>query len=416
MITFFIVAGLMLVLALAFSVLPLIGKRLKFGAVSHRQTNLSIYRDQLRELENDLAQGTLDRLQYEAAKQEVERRVLEEQVEGEVGIDVAEAPKWTLASLVAVFIPLVTISTYLLLGSPAALDYTGSVMQSQGGAHDLSPQRLAQMVETVKERVKSNPDDVEGWMMLAKTTQALGRYPEAVQAFREIVRRVPPDAQLYADFADTLAMANGRTLEGEPQQLIEQALKVDPHNIKALALGGTVAYQAKNYVKAAELWKRILTLVPPDAEFAQQIRGSVFDAEAKAGVTSNNSAAKQEQKKSQGNETASLAGKVVIDSAVAKSVSPGDTVFVFARAATGPKMPLAIIRLTVKDLPYSFELTEAMAMTPGMSISKFPDLVVGARLSKSGNAMPQPGDWESELVPVRVGAKGIALTISKIVR
>jgi cytochrome c-type biogenesis protein CcmH len=113
---------------------------------------------------------------------------------------------------------------------------------------------------------------------------------------------------------------------------------------------------------------------------------------------------------------AKLSGKVVLDSAVSKSVAAGDTVFIFARAATGPKMPLAIIRLTAKDLPTVFELTEAMAMAPGMSISKFPDLVVGARVSKSGNAIAQTGDWESELVPAKIGAEGISLVISRFVR
>lgn len=415
MITFFVVAGVMLVSALLFVVLPLIGKRLRFGEVSHGQTNLSIYRDQLRELENDLVNGTLDRAQYETAKLEIERRALDESDEGDAPVNNAEGPRWTLASVIAVLIPLVTISTYLALGSPVALDQAKIAEQSQAGAHDLSPQRLAQMIDSVNQRLRSNPDDVEGWMMLAKTTQAVGRYQEAVQAYRELVRRVPPDAQLLADFADTLAMANGRTLEGEPQALIEQALKVDPKNVKALALGGTVAYQKQEFAKAAQLWKRVLEVVPPEAEFAQRIRESVLDAESKAGIKSV-PAASNPTSGSPVAADAKLRGRVELDSAVAKSVAPGDTVFVFARAANGPKMPLAIVRLTAKDLPTAFELTEAMAMAPGMSISKFPELVVGARLSKSGNATPQTGDWESELVPVRVGADKISLVISRFVR
>ena len=415
MITFVVVAGLMLVSALLFVVLPLIGKRLRFGEVSHGQTNLSIYRDQLRELDSDLVNGTLGQAQYEIAKQEIERRALDEVEDGEIVLSPTEGPKWTLASAIAVLIPLVTISTYLLLGAPVALDPSKLSEQTQAGAHDLSPQRLAQMIDSVNERLRSNPDDVEGWVMLAKTTQAVGRYPEAVQAYRELVRRIPPDAQLLADFADTLAMANGRSLEGEPQQLIEQALKVDPRNVKALALGGTVAYQKEEFAKAAQLWTRVLEVVPPEAEFAQRMQESIRDAESRAGsksVPTANSPGSSQSVVGGGK----LSGKVSLDSAVAKSAAPGDTVFIYARAANGPKMPLAIIRLTAKDLPKSFELTEAMAMAPGMSISKFPELVVGARLSKSGNASPQSGDWESELVPARLGSDGISLVISRFVR
>ena len=423
MLIFFIVATLLLAGALLFVLPPLLGKRLRSGEVSHGLTNLAIYRDQLRELDADLTNGTLDAAQYETAKREIERRVLEEVEDDETQITSAAGPQWTLAASIAVVIPIVAIAGYLLLGTPVALDASKQVAQQQAGAHDMSPQRLATMIDGLQVRLRANPDDVEGWMMLAKTAQAVGRYDESVRAFREIVRRVPPDAQLLADFADTLAMANGRTLEGEPQQLIEQAIKVDPTNIKALALGGTIAFQQKDYAKAAKLWRGVLDSVPPDAEFAQRMRDSIIEAESRAGIKPAPITQPMAKLSLPVNPSpapvagsAKLSGKVVLDSAVSKSVAAGDTVFIFARAATGPKMPLAIIRLTAKDLPTVFELTEAMAMAPGMSISKFPDLVVGARVSKSGNAIAQTGDWESELVPAKIGAEGISLVISRFVR
>ena len=418
MIIFVLVAGIMLVTALLFIVPPLLGKRLRFGEISHGQTNLSIYRDQLRELEGDLVNGTLDQAQYESAKREIERRALDESGEADVEPLAVSRPQWGLAIAVGVLVPLLTVSTYLWLGTPAALDMDSAAAQTQEGGHDMSPQRLAKMLDSVNERLRSNPDDIEGWVMLAKTAQAIGRYDDAVRAYRELIRRVPPDAQLLSDFADTLAMANGRTLEGEPSQLIEQALVIDPRNVKALALGGTVAYQKGDYSKAATLWRRILEIVPPEAEFAQRIKESVVDAESRAGTKltpalPGKAAGSEKRPPASG---AKLSGKLILDSAVAKSVAPNDTVFIFARAASGPKMPLAIVRLTVKDLPTAFELTEAMAMSPGMSISKYPDLIVGARVSKSGNAIPQAGDWESEMVPVKLGATGISLVISRLVR
>ena len=413
MIVFFIVAGLMIVSALLFIVPPLIGKRLRQGNVSHGETNLSIHRDQLTELAADLASGTISQDQYDAAKREIERRVLEEAEEDAEQVARSGGPNWTLAISAAVMIPFVAIATYLVLGNPVAFDPAKVAAQTQGG-HEMTPERIASMVSQVKERLRSNPEDAEGWYMLAKSTQAIGRYDESVAAYRELLKRVPPDAQLLADFADTLAVANGRKLEGEPMQLIDQALKVDPSNVKALALGGTAAFNQQNFKKAAELWKKLLAGLPPDAEFAQQIQRSIAEAENRGGLPK--TAAVKPSSASPAASGPSISGKVAVANSAAGAIGPQDTVFVFARAATGPKMPLAIQRVKVSDLPFKFELTESMAMAPGMSISKFPDMLVGARVSKSGNAIAQPGDWESELVPVKSGASGVQLMISKPVK
>ena len=412
MIVFFIVAGLMIASALLFLVPPLIGKRLRQGNISHGETNLTIYRDQLAELATELSNGTISQEQYEVTKREIERRVLEEAEEEAEQAARAGAPSWTLAISVAVLVPVLSISGYLILGTPVALDPAKVAAQSQGG-HEMTPERIALMVEQVKARLQINPEDAEGWYMLAKSTQAIGRYDESVKAYRELIKRVPQDAQFLADFADTLAVANGRKLEGEPLQLIEQALKVDPTNIKALALGGTAAFNQQNYTKAVALWKKLLSALPPDAEFAQQIQSSLAEAERRGGMPKSAGVQKEEK---QAQTAPSIKGKVQLAKPVEGQVSPADTVFVFARAASGPKMPLAIQRLKVSELPFKFELTEAMAMAPGMSLSKFPDLLVGARVSKSGNAIAQPGDWESELVPVKQGESGIQLLISKPVK
>ena len=419
MIGFFIVAALLLIAALVFVLPPLIGKRLRRGEVSHGETNLSIYRDQLRELDNDLSNGTLDRQQYESARHEIERRVLDES--GDEAASTAQAaPMWTLAIAIAVVIPIAAIGFYLGLGNPVALDAQRTAAPGGSGGHELTPERIAKMVDGLKERLRANPDDVEGWVMLAKTSQALERHDDAVKAFREIVRRVPPDAQLLADFADALAVAQGRSLDGEPQQLIAQALKVDPANVKALALAGTASFQKKDYVRAVQYWRRILGVVPPDSEFAQNIQAGISEAESlsgkRAGALASATTPAVIQSKPPLAAGIRIKGRVELDSAVAKSVAPGDTVFVFARAAQGPRMPLAVLRLTVKELPTNFELTEAMAMAPGMSIASFPDLLVGARVSKSNNATPQSGDWESALVPAKGGAKSISLVVSRLVR
>ena len=422
MIGFFVIVGLMVAGALFFVIPPLLGKRIRGTEISHGGTNLSILRDQLHEIESELAEGKIDRLQYEAAKREVERRVLEEVEESADQGGGQTPPNWSLAVAIAVSVPVIAIPLYLTLGSPAGLNpELARAGQGEEQGHALTPERVAKMVEQLQQKLAANPEDGEGWVMLAKTMSALNRFDESAKAYAEAVKRNPPDAQLLADSADTLAMASGRNLLGPPEKLIEQALKVDPNNIKALALTGTIAFQRREYAKAAQTWTKILALVPPESDLAKRIGNSIADAEAKAGgqvapVAAVGAGAAGGSAATSSAAVAPITGQVELGGAVAGAVAATDTVFVFARAASGPKMPLAIVRLQVKDLPKSFSLDESMAMAPGMTIGKFPDLVVGARVSKSGNAIAAPGDWESELVPAKAGASGLRLLISRQVK
>lgn len=412
MIAFIVIAGLMMAVALVFVVFPLIGRKIRLSAISHDQSNVAIYRDQLKELENDLVNGTLDSNQFENARRELEKRALEEVDQSTDAPSSDGKPLGRLALTLSLLFAVGGISAYLLLGTPSAIDQIGA--QSGQGSHDLSPQRISEMIARIKSRLKENPDDVEGWIMLAKTSQAIGQYPEAVLAYREVIRRTPPDAQLLADFADTLAVANGRTLTGEPEQLIEKALTIDPANVKALALGGTVAFQKQNYTRAAQLWNRVLEQVPPDSEFAQRIKTSVSEAVARGAAPQVTGQSKKSLSSVTGSTTVS--GKVSIAPGVSRLVSPEDTVFIYARAANGPKMPLAVMRVFAKELPTSFQLTEAMAMAPGTSIKDFQQIVVGARISKAGSAVPQAGDLESALATTTPGSSGLNLVISQAIK
>jgi cytochrome c-type biogenesis protein CcmH len=411
---FFVVASLFLIGALLFVVPPLVRLSGHREKLSHGATNLSIHRDQLQELQADLDAGAIDRLQYDAARREVERRMLEETEEASGEAQRQMEPRWGLAIAVVIAVPLLAVPLYAFLGEPAALD-PQKVAAPAGGDHALTPEMIAGMVEQLKQRLRDNPDDGEGWQMLAKTTAVLGDFDTSARAYAEASKRAPNDAQLMADYADALAMARGRNLLGPPEAVVEAALKIDPRNVKALALGGTIAFQKQEFAKAVALWRTILEVVPPEAAIAQRIQGSIADAEARASGKAPASAQAAAASPA-ASPVATIAGNLALAPDAAKSVSPDDTVFIFARAAEGPKMPLAIVRLQVRDLPTAFQLDESMAMAPGMSISKFPNLVVGARVSKSGNAVAQPGDWESTLIPASVGAKGLSLVISQAVR
>jgi cytochrome c-type biogenesis protein CcmH len=205
-------------------------------------------------------------------------------------------------------------------------------------------------------------------------------------------------------------MAHGQSLQGEPEQLVARALEIDPKNLKALALAGTAAYERKEYAKAADIWARMLPLVPEGSEDAQAIGQNVNEARQLAGI------GEPGGKPEKAVVAAGVRGTVRLSPAVKAQVKPDDVVFVFARAAEGPPMPLAVVRGKAADLPLQFSLDDSMAMAQGLKISAFPKVVVGARISKSGTATPQPGDLQGASAAVANDASGVTVTIDTVVR
>jgi cytochrome c-type biogenesis protein CcmH len=365
--------------------------------LSGRDANLSIHRDQLRELDADLRSGALAQSDYERARRELEARALEE-AGGAAAERRAPAPGRGAAWAVGAGVPLLALALYLFIGNPDAL-------APESDPHAVTVQQLETMVERLAARLRESPDDVEGWKLLGRSYGALGRFPESAEAYARAAARDPRDAQLLADFADVLAMAQGQRLEGEPEKLIARALELDPNNLKALALAGTAAYARKDYAAAAAQWEKMLPLVAPDSEDARAIRSNVQEARALAGM-------KEEKKEAK----RAVRGTVSLHSKVKSNASPEDTVFIFARALEGPPMPLAVQRVKVRELPVAFALDDSMAMAPGMNLSAHPRVVVVARVSRSGSPAAQPGDLQGASAPVASDASGVAVVIDSVVK
>jgi cytochrome c-type biogenesis protein CcmH len=375
---FWLVGAALAAAALAWVLRPLLAAR--SASVSRRAANVGIYRDQLRELDADLAAGTLAQADYERSRAELEARLLEDA--GQPEASHAPFAGRRLALLVGCAIPLLALTIYLFVGNPGAL----------------SVQQLDTLVERLAARLRANPDDADGWALLGRSYAALGRYAESADAYAKAAVRAPRDAGLLVDFADALAMARGRNLEGEPEKLIQRALEIDPNNLKGLALAGTVAFERKDYARAVTYWQRMLPLVPADSEDARTIEENVAQAKSLAGIAQHG-----------------VRGTVTLSADLKSKAAPDDVVFVFARAAEGPPMPLAVARTRVRHLPYRFRLDDSMAMTPAMKLSAFPRVVVGARVSKSGNATPQPGDLQGASAPVANDAGEVRVVIDRVV-
>lgn len=421
MTAFLILAILLTAAALMFVLPPLLRKDL--GTQQHAQraaVNLSVLRDQMRELDADLAAGTIDGAAYQSAKVELERRVLED-VQTPLASSAMAARNLRSAMLVALCVPVVAISLYFLLGSPAGLDPT-QVSAAADSAHAASDEQMAGMIAGLERRLKAEPENAEGWQMLARSYQTLGRFREAADAYVQLIKLMPDSADLLADYADTLAMAQNSSLQGEPEKIIARALMLDPKKIKAIALAGSAAFERRDYQAAITQWKKILLLVPPDSETARSTMSSIGEAQSLAGqpVTTTASGPVSAPAATNGvpvpvaqsGEIVKVEGVLELDAALRSKVSDTDTVFIFARAAEGPKFPLAVLRKQVRDLPLKFVLDDSMSMVPTAKLSSFPMLVVGARISKSGNATPSPGDFEVATEAVRPGASGLKIRIN----
>jgi cytochrome c-type biogenesis protein CcmH len=285
-ILFWVICAAFILIALVFILPP----ALQRSAQSHRksederrQANIAVYRDQLSELESDLKNGIVSQEQYAQDREEIERRLLED-TKGEKSerkTTTAPATARYTAYALGIAIPVVAVSFYLQVGSPKAIDSPPPpVSQSGMGGGQRTQEQIEANVAALAKRLQSDPSDVEGWTMLARSYSSMERFAEAAGAYAKLTELKPNDADLWAEYAFATAMASGRSLEGRPMELIERALQVDPENAKALQLAGSAAFQAKDYKKAVEYWQRVLKQVPPNSEVADTIQARINEAKS----------------------------------------------------------------------------------------------------------------------------------------
>ncbi len=366
----------------------------------------------------------------------------------------AKLPRSLLAS-VAGFVVAVALGGYAWTGSPslaglgapppvpaAAASHAGG-----DGPQGVSMEQINEMATRLATRLKDQPQDPQGWAMLGRTYAVLGRNDEAVKAYESAIQQQGDDAVLIADYADALAVKNNRTLAGEPMKWVRRALELDPKNVKALALAGTDAFDRKEFAGAVNYWEELLKVAPAEGNFVQQVQASVAEARQLGGLPSSGNAtpagapkagaaagagganavaaagpatvaaAANPQAAAPGAAVnATVSGTVSLSRSLAAQAGPDDTVFIFARAAEGSRMPLAVLRKRVRDLPASFTLDDSLAMSPAAKLSGAPRVIVGARVSKSGNATPSPGDLTGQVGPVSLGSAALVVEIREQIK
>ncbi len=416
--TLFVVIGALLaMLTLVLLTRPLWRSNSRGAAASPDDSTVAALRLQLEQLTALKQSGVLGDAPYDEARQALERRIVDAVVDAPPAT-ASRDPISSKSLLVGLggFVCVVAVAGYAWLGTPQALDTAAvaSAAAPAGTAPPITAEQVQTMIESLAARLKDNPDDAAGWAMLGRSYAAIGRHDQAEPALKRALALHGDDAVLLTDYADALAMVNGRNLEGEPSRLIERALKIDPSNIKALALAGTHAFVRKDYAAALRHWEKLAQLAP-SGEMAQQIQGGIDEARKLSGTPTPTAAQVATPTQALALPGASVSGTVALDPALVAKARPDDTLFVFARAAEGPRMPLAILRKQVKDLPLTFTLDDSMAMTPTARLSSASRVVVGARISARGDATPQAGDLQGFSAPVAPGAAGLKVQISEVV-
>lgn len=287
MLTFWIIAALFMLLALWFVLPPLLQKADGDNSVERRAANVLIYKDQFEEMETDLKNGLISEEQYQQDKDELERRLLED-----VKVTDPESPSLSPATRkfaygVATLIPIGAIAFYLVVGNPKALAPSLPTAESPAPASQsggpMSDQQIAANVDKLAKRLEQNPNDAEGWLMLARSYASMERFADAASAYARVIALNDRDASVWADYAEALALSSGQRLAGKPTEAVNRALQIDPKNQKALALAGSAAYEAGDYQKAVDYWQKLLPLLPPGSELAQTVSDEIAKAKKLAG-------------------------------------------------------------------------------------------------------------------------------------
>jgi cytochrome c-type biogenesis protein CcmH len=440
-------------LALLFVIPPLLSQRVAPEETDQDQLNLEVFRQQLRELEADLEAGKLEKGQYHDARQDLERELLHD-VDGKGTRPLPATPTTApfTALLLALALPAFAIGLYLVLGDSALIPRLEMAATAAPGApagHSGSGEQQAAalevMVERLAARMEQNPDQLEGWVMLGRTYVALDQPDKGAAALERALKLAPQDPEVLISLAQASANSANGQLAGRPAELIAAALIIEPKHATGRWLNGLVAYQAGDFSLAVERWEALAVDLEAASEDATELRQFIVDAREQGGMPPATPAISPPAPSApipatvtSPGDTVEPAARVVSPAANPETApataptpviqvqvslaeplwgkaDPSHSLFVYAKAASGPPMPLAVKRLRVADLPLTLTLDDSLAMTPALRLSNFPQVLVGARISASGQALPQSGDLEGEIGPLAPGeAPALKLVIDHV--
>lgn len=384
------------------------------------KANAAVYRDQLAELDREYVMGNLNYEELKAARDELSERLLADVA----GLDetVQPAPPtstvvwqkpWLSIAVLVFVVPVSSMLMYSVLGEPAALDPM-ALKQGVDSSAEVTPEKLTEMATALTRRLQDEPNSMEGWVMLGRVQRARGHFEESAEAFAKALA-LSRDDNLSIERAEVLAQKNGGSFAGEPWSIIQRVLTADPHHLNALFLAGSASYAEMNFTTALRYWERAREVVPADSPDAPELDRAIAEARNKLGLPAIPPRAAEAAANLQASQATlaatSISGRVTLVKELKGLVAPTDTVFVYATPVTGSRMPVAIVRTTADKLPLDFVLDDSTAMNPSVKLSSMDEVTVRVRISKSGQATAQPGDYGVSLTPVKPGSKGLNLMV-----
>jgi len=423
--------GTLGLLALGFVLWPLLGSR-KLSAAplgdslssERQQANVSLYQEHLDELKASLARGSIDEDQYQTLLLEQQRALLEDS-QSQAEPSAGSVPQGRLGLLlIALILPVLASVWYWQQGAAQdwqitqdiAEKYRSDISAMQAGRRPGKQPALA-LIDRLQSRLESKPENQQNWYLLARTAMEMQDYLLAIGAYQRLLQLAPNSGGIMAEQAQAMFLGNGNQMSPDVAAMVAKSLTLEPNNTTALGLAGIAAFEQKDYAMAIQSWRQALKFNVAKGESeqssgAQALMGGIARAQELLGESSGGA-----EDSVQGAELAAAAS-ISVSVEISKDIAANSdqVVFVYARAWQGSKMPLAIRKLSVADLPLTVILDESMAMAPGMTIASAPELEVIARLSKDGGAIARPGDWigSSGLLELKGTPTSVAIVISEM--
>ena len=423
--SFVVLTLLMVVAVLGVLVWSLWRPPVQAAADAHEQANAQVYRDHSTDLAREHALGHLNDAEYAQALEELKLRLRDDWVSGPLQAQsgVINRPRKTVLAL-CLTLPVCAVLLYGAWGSPMGLDPAALAQSApdEGPNATVTPEKIAQMVGQLERRLQDEPNNMDAWVMLARLQRSQEKFPASEKSFAKALA-LAPDDDLAIERAEVVAQVQGGDFSGEPWAVINRILKANPNQNNALLLAGSASFSEGRFAQAIQYWERVRASLPPQSEDINALDSALAQARerlapgrasaqsAPSGLASAQPASPASPSTPSSVAAARIAGRVSLAPELAAQTSPSDTVFIYATPAQGGRMPLAIVRTTVAALPFDFVLDDSQAMGPQSKLSSASEVVLKARISKTGQAMAQPGELGVSLGPIKNPSSQLSLVI-----
>ena len=408
----FVLLALGMVLCVAVVLIWVLLKQQKVKThASQAKANAKVYRTQIEDLDREHESGHIGQEEWQQSRDELSLRLLEDTSASDDPVAQKEKPAMWTAVLLALALPLSAMGLYMWLGEPEALNPMATAKAIDPSGDKADPAELAKMADNLAKKLEAKPDNLQGWVMLCRTYRSLGNYDKAIKAYDRALA-LSADDDLSLERVEVMAMQRQGNFDGEPWQVIRSILQKDPQNFGALLMAGSASYANGKLADALKYWQQARAPLTPDNPDVPGLDNAIGTVQQKLGMPVSQPEVSKPKVAASG---LNIAGQVSLSPALKSKVSPGDVVFVYATPTNGERMPLAVFKSTVAQLPLSFTLDDSTAMTPERKLSAAGEVLVKVRVSKSGNAIPQSGDLVGSMGPVKVGVQGLKLEIKDLV-